>query len=183
MRTRLFFELSAVDDIVRLAVAICLLVTCGVGAAQGVVVGRVTRIQDGDSVLVQQSERTITVRLAGIDAPELAQPFGRESREHLKACCFGQIVLVETHGVDRHGRVLGTLDAGGMDCGLEQLRAGMAWHYRIFANEQSIELRHRYTTAERDARRRAIGLWEQPEPIPPWRFRHSNPRVEPHSTP
>ncbi len=160
----------------RLAFVSALAVCCALSAAQGVLIGRVTRIHDGDSLSLQQHERSIVVRLASIDAPELGQPFGRESREFLRTCSFGRIVVVETRGTDRHGRVLGTLDAGGVDCGLQLLQAGLAWHYRNFADEQTIEQRHQYGTAERQARRNGLGLWAQPDPTPPWTFRQSNPR-------
>ncbi len=155
---------------------------CLLSAAQGVIVGLVTRIHDGDTVTVQQQDRSVVIRLASIDAPELAQPFGSQSREQLRACSFGRIAVIETRGTDRHGRVLGTLDAAGVDCGLQQLRAGLAWHYRYFANEQSNELRRQYSTAERDARQRAVGLWLQPDPTPPWTFRRSSPSDEQRAT-
>ncbi|MEO8278710.1 MAG: thermonuclease family protein [Ideonella sp.] len=183
MRISAHLRYLAANKVVRAAIGIWLTLSCLVSAAQGVVVGRVSRIQDGDSVVVQQGERTIVIRLAGIDAPELAQPFGRESRQQLKLCSFGRIVVVETRGVDRHGRVLGTLEADGVDCGLEQLRTGSAWHYRYFADEQSVALRNQYASAERNARQRRIGLWEQPDPTPPWRFRQGNPGFEGRANP
>ncbi len=72
--------------------------------------GRVVRILDGDTVEVlnaaQDPER---VRLGGIDAPEKAQPFGTQSKQHLADLAGGQAVIVEWKKRDRHGRVVGTL--------------------------------------------------------------------------
>jgi endonuclease YncB( thermonuclease family) len=58
------------------------------------------------------------------------------------------------------------------DVGLGQIMAGMAWHYSQYANEQSSGDQIAYATAEVGARRARIGLWEGPESIPPWEFRH-----------
>jgi endonuclease YncB( thermonuclease family) len=48
--------------------------------------GKVVRVKDGDSILVERSDvkRTSEVRLAGIDAPEAAQPWGPEARAALR---------------------------------------------------------------------------------------------------
>ncbi len=155
--------------------ACCLATVCCASVAQGVVIGRVTRIHDGDTVSIQQNERRLLVRLATIDAPEADQPFGKKSRQALSACAFGRVAVVEVHGLDRHGRTLGTLEAGGRDCGLEQLRAGLAWHYQLYAHEQSSRQRLIYAAAERDARSRSLGLWAQAEPVAPWTFRRLKP--------
>lgn len=166
-----------------LAAALMLAAALQAASAQGVIVGRVVHVQDGDSVVVQQNEHRVVVRLAGIDAPELSQAYGREAREQLTACSSGRVVVVETQGTDRHGRVLGILEANHVDCGLAQLRAGLAWHYRSYADEQSLERRHQYTTAEREARQRRLGLWQQADPLPPWRFRHGRADTEQASRP
>jgi len=57
--------------------------------------------------------------------------------------------------------------------GLEQIRAGMAWWYREYANEQSPEDRDRYERAEREARAKKVGLWREPNPVPPWEWRRN----------
>lgn len=47
------------------------------------------------------------VRLAGIDAPELTQPFGDRSRQNLAALAFGKDVTVQWDKRDRYGRIVG----------------------------------------------------------------------------
>ncbi len=44
----------------------------------------VVRVSDGDSIKVQSGGRRETIRFCGIDALELAQPMGKESRDYLK---------------------------------------------------------------------------------------------------
>ena len=159
----------------RLPIALGLALLAVGAAAQGVIVGRVTRIHDGDTVSVAQRDGQRLVRLASIDAPELAQPYGHQARQRLGTCRIGRIAVVEVQGTDRHGRMLGMLEAGGRDCGLDQLAAGTAWHYRHYADEQPTERRLAYAAAERAARQRGAGLWAEPDPIPPWTYRRLNP--------
>jgi hypothetical protein len=111
------------------------------------------------------------IRLQGIDAPESSQAFGTRSKQHLSDLVFGRQVTVEYDKKDRYGRTLGKVIAGGQDACLEQIRAGMAWHYKYYENEQSPEDRRAYAQAEVEARAAERGLWVDPSPIPPWDFR------------
>jgi endonuclease YncB( thermonuclease family) len=52
-----------------------------------------------------------------------------------------------------------------------QLTVGMAWHFKRYAQEQSPERRGQYEFAEEDARARKVGLWSDPDPVPPWEWR------------
>ena len=44
----------------------------------------------------------------------------------------------------------------------------MAWVYEKYAEEPA------YFAAERTARMNRTGLWNQPNPTPPWEYRHPN---------
>ncbi|MDK8013926.1 thermonuclease family protein, partial [Escherichia coli] len=76
-------------------------------------VGKVTRVIDGDTIEVKTLpekilvyEIPIRVRLINIDAPEKKQPFGRWSTNQLKALLAGQSVTVSYTQTDRYGRIL-----------------------------------------------------------------------------
>lgn len=159
----------------RGTVAACVLLLAGGVGAQGVLVARVVRVHDGDSVTLQQGDRRVALRLAAVDAPELAQPHGTEAREALHACAFGRQVVVQVHGPDRHGRLVGQLDSGGRDCALVLIEAGLAWHYKAYEREQPLADRAAYAAAERNARRNRIGLWSEASPQPPWEHRREHP--------
>ena len=46
--------------------------------------GRIVGVHDGDTItLLDVDNRQHKIRLDGIDAPELGQPFGRASKQHL----------------------------------------------------------------------------------------------------
>lgn len=48
---------------------------------------------------------------------------------------------------------------------------GMAWWCRAYAREQSPQEREQYEFAEQEAKARSVGLWQDPEPMPPWDWR------------
>jgi endonuclease YncB( thermonuclease family) len=137
-----------------------------------VLTGTVVRVADGDTVTVLDgAKRQHRIRIAGIDAPERGQADYEISRQHLAKLAFGKTVIVEWHKRDQYGRLVGKVDAGELDVGLEQVRAGQAWWFRQYANEQSAFDRSRYETAEFEARTNQRGLWKTGRPAPPWEWR------------
>lgn len=138
-----------------------------------IIEGKVVGIADGDTLTVLDGEhRQHHVRLMGIDAPEKRQAFGTRSREHLARLAFHRDVVVEFKKTDRYGRIVGKVLVANVDAGLKQIEAGMAWHYRTYAREQSPSDRQAYAAAEADARAAGRGLWSESSPQPPWEFRH-----------
>ena len=134
--------------------------------------GRVVGIADGDTVTVLDASNTQwKIRLMGIDAPEKKQAFGNKSKEYLSDLVFNKLVTVEYYKQDKYGRTLGKIIVNGVDANLEQVKAGMAWHYKKYQFEQSVEDRFLYANTEIFARSKKHGLWVDPEPIPPWEWR------------
>jgi len=82
----------------------------------------------------------------------------------------GKVVGV-SDGVQHGARM--SQDAG---AGLAQVSLGMAWWCRHYAREQSTEDAGAYEFAEQEARSRSVGLWLDPNPIPPWDWRHTSRR-------
>jgi endonuclease YncB( thermonuclease family) len=142
------------------------------GARAETLIGEVVGVADGDTVtIVDADHHQHKVRLAGIDAPEKKQPFGNRSRQALAQLVFRQEVTVEWHKKDRYQRLVGLVRVGGLDAGLEQVRAGLAWHYLAYAKEQSATDRHRYSQAEADAKSTNRGLWSDHASEAPWEYR------------
>ena len=97
----------------------------------------------------------------------------------------GETVTVEYEKRDRYKRIVGKLLVSppgevfclAIDCvkkvdvGLEQIKAGLAWHYKRYQKEQSEGDRSLYSNAEVAARNKDIGLWMDEEPISPWKWR------------
>lgn len=110
-----------------------------------------------------------------IDAPERGQAYGTKSKEHLSDAVAGNFIVVDHEKRDRYGRIVGKVLLGSEDVNLEQVRAGMAWHYKKYQGEQSISDRVVYSDAEMDGRRHERGLWGGPAPVPPWDYRKAEP--------
>ena len=92
----------------------------------------------------------------------------------------GKDVRVEWDRRDRFGRIVGKVwvqpaSCPGcpmtLDAGHAQITLGMAWWFRRFANEQSPGDRAAYEFSEQEARAKRVGLWSDPEPVPPWEWR------------
>jgi hypothetical protein len=109
----------------------------------------------------------MTIRLAGIDAPETGQDQGSAARQIASDLVFGKEVTIEPRSTDRSGRTVAEVvlpDGRSLD--QEMVRAGMAWWYRRYvpADEELAAI-------EADARAARKGLWAQSNPIPPWDWR------------
>ena len=130
------------------------------------------RVSDGDTVTVLDGlHAQHRIRLAGIDAPEKAQPYGDASKRHLSDLVFGKSVTVEYEKHDRYERIVGKIMNGGHDASLEQLRVGLAWHYKRYQRDQSRTDRSAYAEIEHEAQQAHTGLWRDPDPVPPWTWR------------
>ncbi len=131
-------------------------------------------VADGDSIKVQCPARVkaISVRLAGIDAPEIVhktfhieeQPGGRESKASLVEMCLKQPATLHRTATDRYGRMVAQVECAGLNVNAEQLRRGQAWAYMASKRSQFPKL-------EAKARADGVGLWAVPNPIKPsdWR--------------
>ena len=134
--------------------------------------GKVERVMDGDTVqLITANSIKVKIRLLGIDAPESTQDFGPESTEHLIGLIESRRVTAQCIGVDRYKRSLCKIVANDVDLNLEQLKSGLAWHYKEYAYSQSEKDQEVYASAETQARQARVGLWQSESRIPPWEYR------------
>ncbi len=141
------------------------------------IVGTVVAVADGDTLTLDSQGHRHTVRLNGIDAPERGhpegQPFGTKARDELRALALHQVATLDTAKQDRYGREVGTVEVAGKDLGLALLQSGHAWVFRRYVKELPETLRARYLAAEEAARSERRGLWNEPNPVPPWDWRAS----------
>lgn len=124
----------------------------------------ILRISDGDSFQVRVGDSSFRVRMHGVDAPELDQPYGRQSRYCLKEILSVAPIRLQEEYKDPYGRMVATiLDENGQDLNERAVRRGCAWAYVHYSSK--------YSHAERQARKERLGLWEERNPIPPWMWR------------
>jgi len=141
---------------------------------------KVIGIIDGDTIdVLTVNNESIRLKLNGIDAPELDQPFGADARQYLNDTIAGSLVRVVTHGEETDGRTRGDIYAnvefhqdtgdmtGGTFVNLLLIEAGLAWHDAAQAPEQAA-----LAEAQEQARDSDKGLWLSPHgSIPPWEWR------------
>lgn len=127
---------------------------------------------DGDTVFVLDQSRTSRkIWLAGIDAPELGQRFGEESRTNLAQLVLGKPINVEYIKRDRYGRIIGRLINNDQDINLLQIKGGYAWYFTSQDDELTRERHAIYQSAAQRAKSQELGLWSASSPIPPWTYR------------
>jgi endonuclease YncB( thermonuclease family) len=130
-------------------------------------------VHDGDTITLQTDTGAKKIRLSGIDAPEIRQPFGPESRDSLSVDVLNQQVTVDTNKTDKYGRSVGKVLLHGEDVNLKQVRRGLAWLYTSYIKELSAEDRELYKAAEKAANDEHLGLWQDQQPVTPWMYRKS----------
>lgn len=114
-------------------------------------------------------DKTIHVRLAGVDAPELAhfgrpaQPWGDEALAWLKSVILRRSVRAYIHRRDQYDRVVATVYVRGWlgkrDVGLEMLKAGLATVYEAKFGSEFGGQEEAYRNAEQVAKKAGVGMW------------------------
>jgi micrococcal nuclease len=129
--------------------------------------GEVTHVTDGDTfwLRVPGQPDAVKVRIQGMDAPEICQPFGVQSRDALASLLMARQVRVDTRARDTWGRLVGRVAVGGMDAGQWMVVRGYAWtsHSRRGAGP--------YAGEEAQARASRQGLWQVASAQEPRQFR------------
>ncbi len=134
--------------------------------------GEVIRVKDGDSLVLYRPDvkRTSEIRLAGIDAPELAQPWGLQARSALRRKVERRGIRVEVVDRDRYGRLVGRIWVGPTYVNSYMTRYGHAWAFDRYMTDRQIRAGQDLARTERR------GLWALPpaDRLPPatWRERH-----------
>ena len=138
----------------------------------------VVGVNDGDTVTVffADEKRQQKIRLATIDAPEYAQPYGKKSRQYLSDLVFKKKIRLRELGRDKYGRIIGEIFIDEKNINVEQIKSGFAWHYKHHERQQSYKERVIYSEAEKYAREQRLGVWQDDNPIPPWEYRRNPPR-------
>jgi endonuclease YncB( thermonuclease family) len=137
---------------------------------------KVIAVSDGDTVTaVTNGGQQREIRLEGIDALEHGSGFRVRAAAHLSALVSGTTVNLDCNGGESYNRLVWKiLLPSGEDDDLDQIKAGMAWHYKQYQRLQTATDRNSYGAAEDQARRARIGLWADAQPVQPQDFRHGS---------
>jgi endonuclease YncB( thermonuclease family) len=129
----------------------------------------VLRIIDGDTFVVGEAGGERRVRLYGIDAPELKQPYGEKAKAYLTSLIEGKTVSLEIIDADWAETYMCIVYVG-IDYSIANdllLRAGLAWN-----DPENNRLRpEECQLLENEARTEKLGLWSDKLPLEPWIYR------------
>ena len=129
-------------------------------AGAGELKGRVVRVIDGDTVDVLTPEnKTVRLRLWGVDCPERWQPYGAASKDYAARLCLNQNISARTAGLRwSFGRKNADVTlSNGRNLNRALVEAGFArWSPAHAPNEQDLK------RLEANARRARRGLWADP---------------------
>lgn len=133
--------------------------------------GKVVGISDGDTLTLLVPDggsfKQVKVRLAEIDTPESAQPYGQKAKQALSDLAFNKQARVIEQDKDRYGRLVGRVYIGSVDVNAEMVRQGAAWVYQQYAKDRTLY------KLEDQAKVAKQGLWGLPEAqrCAPWDWR------------
>jgi micrococcal nuclease len=128
---------------------------------------KVIQVVDGDTIRIEVDGVTESVRIIGMDTPEVVDPrkpvqcFGVEASNQAKKLLSGQTITLEieeSQGTrDKYHRLLGyVIMPDGRDFGTVMISTGYAYEYTYNTpyKKQSI-----YKAAQAEAREAELGLW------------------------
>lgn len=126
--------------------------------------GKVIKILDGDTYdVLLQGNKTVRVRMEGIDAPERGMPFYQVSKNYLGTLCFNKYVTIQVTDKDHYNRYIGFTFLGEeKELSHEMIKAGLAWHYKKYNSDLDL------ANLEQEAKQLKKGLWMDVNPMPPW---------------
>lgn len=126
--------------------------------------GKVIAIIDGDTYdILMEGNKTVRVRMEGIDAPEKGMPFYSIAKKYLGELCFKKNVRLEIHDTDSRGRKIAfTYLEDGTEISHEMIKAGLAWHFKKYNSDKDL------AALELEAKRLQMGLWVDKNPMAPW---------------
>ena len=137
-------------------------------------------IYDGDTLRVVRGNEEKKIRFCGIDAPEIKQPLGIQSRDYLRSLIAkgdSTIYVLEVEE-DRYGRTVAELfmplkDSSGQEIHLntEMIMAGMAWHYEQYSD--NCPNQYGFEIAESIAKDEKVGVYSGSHQEP-WEWRKAN---------
>jgi endonuclease YncB( thermonuclease family) len=111
----------------------------------------------------------VTVRLACIDAPETAQgQSAANATQTLKQLLASGSLVLRPQTIDKYGRTVAEVYAGGRNVNLELVRMGLAYAYREYLSGCDANA---YLGAESQAERFRQGVWRWGKEVKPWDFR------------
>ena len=129
--------------------------------------GICAHVIDGDTVdIVDENQSLHRIRITGMDAPELSQPYGLQAKKVLKDLILNHEVLVLPMGIDKYNRELACLrinaTIGQIDVAEAMINKGAAFDWG-----------GKYYKSQAYAQEFRLGVWSDKKyQERPWLYRH-----------
>ncbi|MDF0676887.1 MAG: thermonuclease family protein [Nitrospira sp.] len=134
------------------------------------VVARVLIVHEGDRLTIHHQGRKDMVYLRDVDCPELKQPYGKQAKHATAAYIANREVIVRDLKRDRQGRMTADiLLPDRRQIAHELIKEGLAWVQPGGSDDQALK------DMEELARAGRMGLWAEPNPVPPWKWKAMKP--------
>lgn len=140
---------------------------------------KVIEVVDGDTLRVQREGEVVTVRLVGVDSPELAQSYGPHAKKFTSDLALEKEAAIDARAAENDGRCPATVTlTDGKVVNREVLAAGFGWFCETDApsDPELIRLSAKAIVAK-------VGLWSEPTPLAPWDFRRDAKKALPEPLP
>ena len=129
---------------------------------------KILKIFDGDTIQVLYQGQKKSVRVLGVNTPEVDGPyrkrecFGKEASEYAKKLLKNKKVMIEFDSsqskFDKYGRILAYLWVDGKwDFGEKMIRDGYAYEYTYHGRKYKYQ--KKYKEAQKFAEKNKVGLW------------------------
>ena len=133
--------------------------------------GRIGRIWGGDNFEVVDNGKLHYAFIRGVDTPEPGQAYHDEGKAMLRQLARHRKTTVNVFDRDDWKREVTEVRISDpatdeqIDPALKLLQCGLAWF-----DQSDGPWAEKYREAETLARKEKIGIWSQPNPVPPWEF-------------
>ena len=160
-----------IDNMKLIALKVILLLLISTSAALAWP-GDVLTVHDGDTLRVRHEDGTVvTIRVYGVDCPELGQPYGAEARDMTTKLLNGrrvEIIPAQTRKSYKR-EVAGVVLLDDMIVLQDTLISdGLAWVDDRFCHMAVCDSWRQHQADAKAAKR---GLWSVENPTPPWTWR------------
>jgi micrococcal nuclease len=126
----------------------------------------VVTVHEGDRLTIYHDGRREMIYLKDVDCPELKQPYGKQAKHATAAYVGNREIVVRALKRDRHGRTTAEVVLqDGRNIAHELIKEGLAW-----SRPETVEGRS-LGDIEQLARAEGKGLWSDPNPVPPWKWK------------
>jgi endonuclease YncB( thermonuclease family) len=127
---------------------------------------KVVAVHEGDRLTIYHAGQKETIYLKDVDCPEITQPYGKQAKIATAAYVGNRDIVIRELKRGRNGRTSAEVVLqDGRSIAQELLKEGLAWVRPDTSEGRGL------AEFEQLARAAGKGLWADPSPVPPWKWK------------